>query len=254
MNHARVDRCWRPAGRGALTTLAAAGVLLPLLAMGCGGADQGGASAKAPASARIETLQHEDCPESGNRVDVLDTNGDGKPDIRRVFDKGSGHELCRVVDLNHDGKPDLYEYFDAAGTVRRREFCYDDTGTVNAIEHYEGGKLVRREYDAGGQHRVDTWDFFDPSIAPDPKTGRPAHPVRRERDTTGDGHVDQWWTWNGDKVSIAVDSTGDGKPDPESALVLGGSDSTGSPPADSASTPPPAATTPPALGTDGGKP
>ena len=53
-----------------------------------------------------------------------------------------GHEMCRIVDLNHDGKPDLYEYYDTSGTVRRREYCYDDTGIVNAIEYYEGGKLV----------------------------------------------------------------------------------------------------------------
>jgi hypothetical protein len=236
-------------------------MLLPLVAAACGSDNTSGAGAKAPSSARVETLSHEDCPETGNRVDALDTNGDGKADIRKVFDKSSGHELCRVVDLNHDGKADLYEYFDGSGTVRRREFCYDDTGTVNAIEHYEGGKLVRREYDAAGQHRVDTWDFFDPSVAPDPKTGRPVHPVRRERDTTGDGHVDQWWTWNGDKVTIAVDSTGDGKPDPESALTLGGSagsdNTAAAPPAptDTASaSPAPVATAPAAGSGDGGKP
>ena len=211
MNHARVHLCQRLLGRGAF------GLVLTLAATACGAADKtGSAGAKAPSSARVETLDHEDCAEAGHRVDALDTNGDGKADIRRVFDTSGGHEVCRIVDLNHDGKADLYEYFDAAGTVRRREFCYDDTGVVNAVEHYENGKLVRREYDADNQHRVDTWDFFDPSVPPDPKTGRPAHPVRRERDTTGDGHVDQWWTWNGDKVTIAVDSTGDGKPDPES--------------------------------------
>ena len=79
-----------------------------------------------------------------------------------------------------------------------------------------------------------------PSVAPDPKTGRPAHPVRRERDTTGDGHIDQWWTWNGDKVTIAVDSSGDGKPDPESTIVLGGSDTSAAPP----SPPPPSPAAP----------
>ena len=177
--------------------------------------------------AHAKGLDHEACPESGNRVDGLDTNSDGKEDIRRVFDKG-GHELCRTADLNHDGKPDLYEYFDASGTIRRREYCYDDTGVVNAVEYYEGGKLARREYDTGGQHRIDTWDWFDPNAAPDPKTGRPAHPVRRERDTTGDGVVDQWWAWEGNKVTIAVDHTGDGKPDPDTAIVLGGDNSAAS--------------------------
>jgi hypothetical protein len=203
-----------------------AGVLAlsaPFVAAACGGSGSGSATgpAKLPSGMRSQALDHEACDESGNRVETLDTNGDGKPDIRRVFDK-AGHEICRVADLNHDGKADLYEYFDTNGAPRRREYCYDDTGVVNAVEYYEGGKLVRREYDTSGQHRIDTWDWFDPNAAADPKTGRPKHPQRRERDTTGDGQVDQWWAWEGDKVTIAVDRTGDGKPDPETAIVLGG--------------------------------
>lgn len=194
------------------------------LVLACGGNDKvtGVGDAKLPEGARSESLVHEPCQEAGNRVELLDSNKDGKQDIRRVFDK-SGHEICRVADLSFDGKPDLYEYFDADGTIRRREYCYDDTGVVNAIEYYEGGKLVRREYDTTGMHKIDTWDWFDPSAPVDPKTGRPAHPTRRERDTTGDGRVDQWWTWNGDKATIAVDDNGDGKPDPASVMTLGGS-------------------------------
>jgi hypothetical protein len=240
--------------RRILRTAGRVSLLLPFGVAACGGGGRG--SAKSADTARAEALQHEDCSESGRRVERLDTNGDGNPDITRIYDKSSGHEVCRISDLTHDGKPDMYEYFDDSGTVRRREFCYDDTGLVNAIEHYENGKLVRREYDAAGQHRIDTWDWFDPSIAPDPKTGRPVHPVRRERDTTGDGHVNQWWTWNGDKITIAVDSSGDGKPDPESTIVLG-ADNSAAPPA-----PPPSAAPAPtddagatsaATAADGGK-
>jgi len=201
--------------------VAAALVGLAPLASACGGDAKmtGVVAARLPAGAS-EGVEHESCDESGNRVEILDTNNDGKPDIRRVFDKRSQREICRVADLNHDGKPDLYEYFDASGAVRRREFCYDDTGAVNAIERYDGGRLTAREYATGGLHKLDTWDYFDPGLPLDAKTGRPLHPSRRERDTTGDGHVDQWWTWEGNTLSIARDTKGDGKPDPASVVVL----------------------------------
>jgi hypothetical protein len=187
----------------------------------CGGGDMASSPKVAQATARPEDLDHESCGAAGERAESLDTNGDGKPDITRYFDR-SGHEECRVVDLNRDGKPDMYEYFDDGGRVRRREFCYDDSGSVNAIEFYEQGKLSRREYDISGRHRVDTWDWFDPSAQVDAKTGRPAHPTRRERDTKGDGYVDQWWTWDGDRLTIAIDRDGDGKPDPAATLVFAG--------------------------------
>jgi hypothetical protein len=229
MNDARSD-CFPPWVRAFVAVV----VLAPfaVAACGSGGSGTGVGYSQLPEGARSEALDHEQCSESGHRVEVLDTNGDGKPDIRRVFDKGSGKEVCRIADLNHDGKADLYEYFDSSGTIRRREFCYDDSGVVNAIEYYTGGKLVRREYDTSGHHRIDTWDSFDPNAPLDPKTGRPAHPTHRERDTTADGRIDQWWTWDGDKVSITVDRTGDGKPDPDTTIVLGGGeDAGGAPPA-----------------------
>jgi hypothetical protein len=211
MNGARFDRC-----RFGLRIVLGAILLGGLL--DCGGGEMAASPRVAQAEVRPEELKHEPC--GGPRSEALDTNGDGKPDITKYFD-GSGHESCRVVDLNGDGKPDLYEYFDDGGTIRRREFCYDDTAAVNAIEFYEGGKLARREYDISGRHRIDTWDWFDPNAQVDAKTGRPAHPVRRERDTKGDGHVDQWWTWEGDRLMIAVDRDGSGRPDPATAMVFG---------------------------------
>jgi len=216
--------------RRAVPTALAAFALAAAGAGACGAADKtsGAGVPKTPSAVRDEKLEHESCDVSGSHVEALDTNNDGKPDIRRVYD-GSGHEKCRTVDLNHDGRTDLYEYFDATGAVRRRELCYDDTGAVNAIESYEGGKLARREYDTTGQHKIDTWDWFDPNAAIDPKTGRPVHPLRRERDTKGGGYVDQWWTWEGAKVSIATDRDGDGQPDPASVIVLGGGDDAGPP-------------------------
>ena len=74
------------------THLLATALLLGLtpLALACGGDAKmtGVVAAKLPAGAS-EGLDHEPCEESGNRVEMLDTNNDGKPDIRRVFDKSS---------------------------------------------------------------------------------------------------------------------------------------------------------------------
>lgn len=207
---------------------------------GCGNDSASGVgNAKLPDGVRSEVIEHESCDESGNKVEMLDANNDGKADIKRVT-KG-GREICRITDLNHDGKPDMWEYYDQTGQLRRREADYDDNGIVNSIEHFENGKLVRRELDTTNQGRLDTWDFFDPT------TGAR---IKRERDATGDGKIDQWWTFNGDNVTIAMDRNGDGLPDPDATITLGANGQTVTDAGVAAATPPPAApaaTTPPTL-------
>jgi len=193
-----------------VVTLALAGTGV-LAGVGCGSDTASGvASAKLPEGVRSQVIEHEPCDESGNKVEMLDANNDGKPDIKKVS-KG-GREVCRITDLNHDGKPDMFEYFDPTGQLRRREADYDDNGVVNSIEHFENGKLVRRELDTSNQGRIDTWDTFDPA------TGAR---TKRERDANGDGKLDQWWTYEGGQVTIAMDRNGDGQPDPDSTVTLG---------------------------------
>lgn len=196
---------------GLALTLAALGGAGTLVAAGCGSDTSSGvANAKLPEGMRSTTIEHEPCDDSSNKVEMLDANNDGKPDIKRVT-KG-GREICRITDLNHDGKPDMFEYYDETGQLRRREADYDDNGVVNSIEYYERGKLVRRELDTTNQGRIDTWDFFDPVAG---------SRIRRERDATGDGRIDQWWTYDKDRVTITMDRNSDGRPDPESTIVLG---------------------------------
>ncbi len=193
---------------------------LVALAVACGGGkDAGVAAAKLPEGVRSQSIEHESCDESGHRVEAVDVNNDGRPDIKRVY--AGTQEICRISDLNRDGRPDLFEYYDKTGQLRRREADYDDNGLVNAIEIYENGKLVRAELDTTNQGKIDTWDTFDPA------TGKR---IKRERDATGDGRVDQWWTWNGDQVTIAMDKNGDGQPDPETVITLGGNGAAVSPP------------------------
>lgn len=197
-------------GVGSLLLTAVAGLFGA--GAGCSRGDSGVSNAKLPDGVRSQAIEHEACDESGSHVETIDVNDDGKPDIRRVYD--GAREVCRISDLNRDGKPDMFEYYDASGQLRRREADYDDNGVVNAIEIYEGGKLVRVELDTTNQGRIDTWDTFDPS------TGKR---VKRERDTTGDGRIDQWWTYDGDRITIAMDRNGDGLPEPDAVVTLGGS-------------------------------
>jgi hypothetical protein len=224
----------------ALALLTGAGVSA---SAGCGNDGASGvANAKLPEGVRSEVIEHEACDESGNKVEMLDANNDGKPDIKKVTK--NGREICRITDLNHDGKPDMWEYYDQTGQLRRREADYDDNGLVNSIEHFENGKLVRRELDTTNQGRLDTWDFFDPT------TGAR---TKRERDATGDGKIDQWWTFDGPNVTIAMDRNGDGLPDPDATITLGAGGQVVTDAGIAAATPPPAApaaptgTTPPTL-------
>ena len=197
-------------------SLGAFAVGLTAAASGCGGSAQVSSAAKGTPSEgpRSEALDHEACDESGHRVETMDTNNDGKPDIRRYFDNKTGKEACRVTDLDHDGRPDLFEYYDASGALRRREAAYDGSGVVDAVEVYANGKLAKRELDTTGQHRIDTWDYYDSA----------GKLLRRERDSTNDGRIDQWWTYDGAKVTIAIDRNGDGKPDPQDSVTFGATD------------------------------
>ena len=182
-----------------------------LLVAACGsGKDSGIDNAKLPEGVRDESIDHQSCTESGNKVETLDANNDAKFDVKIVYAGQSSIKLCLISDLNHDGRPDMFEYYDKKGIIRRREADYDESGTVDAIEDYTDGKLSERELDTTGQHRIDTWEFYDANGVL----------VRRERDTTNDGRIDQWATFDAKHQTIAFDKNGDGRPDPNDTVVL----------------------------------
>jgi hypothetical protein len=175
----------------------------------CGGDVAAKGEAKGPSDVRSTVISHESCDEGGNRVEAMDANGDGKPDVRRVFDKGTSRLTCTVADVDRDGHPDLYEFYGPGGQIRRREASFDETGAISAIDYFEGGLRTRRELDTSGQRKIDTWEYFD-------SQGKLA---KRERDADGDGRVDQWWTWEKDRLVILNDHDGDGKPDPNPVVI-----------------------------------
>ena len=116
--------------------------LIVATALGCGGGDSGIANAKLPDGVRSQTIEHEACTESGHKVETVDVNNDGKPDIRRVY--AGTQEVCRISDLNRDGKPDMFEYYDKTGQLRRREADYDDNGIVIRSRSTKAGSSFAR--------------------------------------------------------------------------------------------------------------
>jgi hypothetical protein len=180
------------------------------IVLACGLACGGGTPANAPAGTasngvRDTTLAHEPCAGDGPREDA---NGDGKADVQHITK--NGREVCRIADLDFDGKPELFSYFNESGQLQRRETDLDGNGIPNMVDHFTNGKLTVRELDTASLGKIDTWEIFDAA------TGKR---VRRERDQNGDGRVDQWWTWQGEQITIASDKNEDGQPDPESALI-----------------------------------
>jgi len=186
---------------------ASLGLLVNLIAVGCGGSKEG---PKSPTTEGLPTeMVHEDCDVTSSSAQKFDTNADGKPDIVKVM--SGGREVCRMVDLNHDDKPDAYIYFDASGNIRRRESDFDRDGKIDEIAYYTAGVITRKDRETNLDGKLDTWDFYE---------GGKIH--HRMRDSDGDGKVDQWWTWaNPDKIECAViasDHNGDGKPDPNNVI------------------------------------
>ena len=185
-----------------------------LVAGSVGVACSSGEVVKNPNDAKRDTtMVHEACDTAASGAQKVDVNGDGRPDIIHVM-KG-GKEVCRVVDLNMDGRNDVFIYYDEAGKERRRESDFDRDGQADEIAILKDGVPQEKLRETNFDSKLDTWDFYE--------AGRL---VRRERDTNGDGIVDQWWDFNNPNDAkcaiVSNDVNQDGKPDPQTAVDLCG--------------------------------
>ena len=158
---------------------------------------------------RDTEMKHDPCDGAAAGNERIDVNGDGRPNIVKVM-KG-GRETCRILDLNLDGAIDAYVYYDDAGLERRREFDFDRDGRVDEIVSLRGGVIFLKERETNFDNQLDTWDYYE--------SGRL---VKRERDSDGDGVIDQWWTFNNPTdarcAAVAFDRNYDGQPDPAGIL------------------------------------
>ena len=74
------------------------------------------------------------CDDKGKQVVSLDANGDGKPDVIKLFVTATqdGHAVqqlvCKQTDLDFDGKIDLVQYYGPGGEVFMDEYSMDYSG------------------------------------------------------------------------------------------------------------------------------
>jgi hypothetical protein len=174
---------------------------------GCNGAANAGPNAPGSSVSRRDTaVTHEPCDITASGTEKIDANNDGKPDIFIVRD--GSRELCRAVDLNFDGVIDSYSYFDASGQLRRRENDYDKDGKIDEISVFKAGQIAEKDQSTALAQRLDTWDFYQAGLL-----------IRTERDSNGDGIIDQWWEYPKPGCPlIHADVNGDGRPDPGATI------------------------------------
>jgi hypothetical protein len=67
----------------------------------------------------------------------------------------------RVEDTNGDGRPDIWRYYDRGGKLIRVEIDTNFDGRSDVQESYANGRLVKRESDRNFDGRVDLIDEFD---------------------------------------------------------------------------------------------
>jgi hypothetical protein len=196
-----------PRARRAWVALLSGAIVTAFLQPGCNTTASTAVNAPGQTSARRDTtIKHEACDTSSSSAEKTDVNGDGKPDIVLVRD--GGRVVCRAVDLNFDGVIDSYSYFDASGQVRRRENDYDRDGLPDEVIVYQAGAVVEKDQSTALARRFDTWDFYQAGTL-----------LRTERDSDGDGFVDQWWEYPKPGCPLMhADVNGDGQPDPGATI------------------------------------
>jgi hypothetical protein len=149
------------------------------------------------------------CDDKGKQVVSLDANGDGKPDVIKLFltvaqdGKTVQQLVCKQTDLDFDGKIDLVQYFGPNGEMFMDEYSMDYSGKFNGRTFYQDGKKVRAEKDMNFDGKPDYFEYYEGGKL-----------VRVEHDRRGNGKIDEWQYYeNGHLDRIGYDTTGSGRVD-----------------------------------------
>lgn len=195
-------------------------LLLALAGIGCGGSQTQQHSRRRSGSgdsaqAAVEDHGRCDTTSAGLEVSEYDTSGDSTPDVRRVFRRVGDPPLtrlvlaCRESDLNGDGTKDVVRYYNDEGRPLREEADRNFDGTLDTVEIFQDGRIVREERDENGDGTIDYKTYFDDD----------GHASRTERDLAGrstatEWHPDRWEYYEeGRMVRMGTDLDGDGRVD-----------------------------------------
>jgi len=155
-----------------------------------------------------------DASGAGRSSSEYDTNGDGVPDVRKVFQVvGEGQDahpvlVCREVDLNHDGTKDVFRFYNDQGRTLREEADRDFDGRLDVITYFDNGEVVRREFDLNRDGMIDQRMYY-----------RENRPYRAEREVQSDNAAEfrpDYWEFydaRGHVVRIGTDYDHDGRAD-----------------------------------------
>jgi hypothetical protein len=87
-------------------------------------------------------------------------------DQNRIIDRWEYYRADQTIEKvgtsrAGDQIPDSWAFFDGTGAITRLELSTHRNGTVDRVEHYEGGARVRAEEDTNADGRIDKWETYD---------------------------------------------------------------------------------------------
>ncbi|MEE2962461.1 MAG: hypothetical protein VYA34_17135 [Myxococcota bacterium] len=163
------------------------------------------------AEGQIDPFAPQSNEKEGWSLELLDGNGDNKPDVYRYVQfkpdapNRAARKLKKEVDINFDGTINLVVEYDSKerplteksdlnfdgqfdvltiyreGRMIRKEIDTDYNGIIDVIQKYSNGLIEEIESDQSGNGTIDTWEYYENG-----KLDRLAF------DRTGDGNVDEW--------------------------------------------------------------
>jgi hypothetical protein len=193
-----------------VASLAAAAALL-IVSVGCkknGSSD----SLPGPANPYRDAIKEKILPD-GLVLEEVDLNNDGRPEMFNHYRTRADAPRLLVrkdADLNSDGRVDVRSWYDEAGLLELEEFDGDFDGQIDLWDHYQDtngdgiSERVSSEVDTDYDGAPNIFTYY-----------RDGQPVRKERDTNGDGKIDQWEKFDseGNVVKSGRDTDYDGSVD-----------------------------------------